>query len=679
MAIVPSPVHGARAVLFALVLLAGLALAAGARADQPAPLDVSKLLPADTAFLYTAEVASFAPTMAKLQAVPKVNTALNAIEHTLGFSLAKDVLPWAGQLAFAFLDVKANNPRMLLLLEIRDQAAFQQGLPLLQTQMEKLSELTWTPETYGGVTLRTTPGFGETALTWGHFGGWLVLGIGDAAVNKSIDAWQGKMPTLADNATWVKAVAGLPAPRSGFFSLNGDAAAAIFADPALHCPMNTAPLRGLTLVEGMTDKEDAVRIDIVATLGSPQQQQQLKALKGALTPVDGAAAAQLPPGTVAALFSSNPAKYVDYCKQWLLAFATDPAAKKEVENDFTHLQPLTKLLDTCPGACALAGCWAKEQGFGLTVVSDAHSPLQANTLVTLITALLKTVAQQPIAVQDGVAALPKSPDTDEMLPWQPCWTAKDAWAKFATAPAWLTANATATVKLPPEALGADSVVMADMSFTAPLLEYLEARMFVAQLPFGERSNWEDGPQQSFMGLTALRMLGLDKMKIIGYSRIADDGTSARGVLKVYNAPGMGGLLNLYPVALLIVVPRLINAGDRARSADYHDNLNQITKGVESFKNDVGVYPAVLDDLYANAVGNLNHDTTRLPGFTANDWHGPYLVAADSISPTILLPKNPYVEGETTVAAHWIYVMIPATVNDPTTYTLTGAAVPPPGY
>ena len=135
--------------LLALTAFISFTMSASA-ADQPAVTPIAKLLPADSLFAISADAAGFAQNIDKLQAVPKLHDALAAADKALGFSLEKDVAPWTGQLAYAFLDVNANTPRMVVLVEIRDQTAFAQALPLFQPNLEKLSGYKWTAETYKG-------------------------------------------------------------------------------------------------------------------------------------------------------------------------------------------------------------------------------------------------------------------------------------------------------------------------------------------------------------------------------------------------------------------------------------------------------------------------------------------------------------------------------------------------
>jgi type II secretion system protein G len=134
------------------------------------------------------------------------------------------------------------------------------------------------------------------------------------------------------------------------------------------------------------------------------------------------------------------------------------------------------------------------------------------------------------------------------------------------------------------------------------------------------------------------------------------------------------------ILALIVIPRLMNAGNRARSATYTENLSQIEKGLETFHTDMGVYPTSLADLYATTSTALTAGTKALTGYTSAQFHGPYLTASNPISTTVLLPINPYIDNTVstnqTIAGHWTFTC-PGTVNT-TSYDLVGVIAPPAG-
>ena len=133
------------------------------------------------------------------------------------------------------------------------------------------------------------------------------------------------------------------------------------------------------------------------------------------------------------------------------------------------------------------------------------------------------------------------------------------------------------------------------------------------------------------------------------------------------------------ILALIVIPRLINAGDRARSSTYSSNYLQLVNSLEQFHTDCGVYPSTLADLYVAHAGSLSSATIAYPAFSAATFTGPYLMANPSISAGISLPLNPYINNSLpsnqTISAHWLYTPASNGMN----FTLTGTTTPPSGY
>jgi type II secretion system protein G len=134
------------------------------------------------------------------------------------------------------------------------------------------------------------------------------------------------------------------------------------------------------------------------------------------------------------------------------------------------------------------------------------------------------------------------------------------------------------------------------------------------------------------------------------------------------------------ILALIVIPRLMNAGDRARASVYHSNMAEIQSALEQFHADTGVYPSTLADLYQTSSAGLSSTTTGYTNWSASNFNPPYLKAITGITTTILLPVNPYIAntGSSTIASNWTYTPV-VTSNSATDYTLVGAVTPPAGY
>ena len=107
------------------------------------------------------------------------------------------------------------------------------------------------------------------------------------------------------------------------------------------------------------------------------------------------------------------------------------------------------------------------------------------------------------------------------------------------------------------------------------------------------------------------------------------------------------------ILALIVIPRLLGAGRKAREASLRGDLHQLRNSIQQFEADMGDYPALVTDLMASAAPATGGNSIDLD---PNGWQGPYLVTADG-----LLPDDPF-----TGAADWTYVGTPGAVHSAST-------------
>ena len=115
------------------------------------------------------------------------------------------------------------------------------------------------------------------------------------------------------------------------------------------------------------------------------------------------------------------------------------------------------------------------------------------------------------------------------------------------------------------------------------------------------------------------------------------------------------------ILALIVIPRLLGAGRKAKEASLRADLHQLRNSIQQFEADMGDYPAALADLMGAAAPVTGGNSVTLDG-TA--WQGPYLRTADGN-----LPDDPF-----TAAANWTYVGTSGDVHSASTLTaLDGTA------
>jgi len=122
--------------------------------------------------------------------------------------------------------------------------------------------------------------------------------------------------------------------------------------------------------------------------------------------------------------------------------------------------------------------------------------------------------------------------------------------------------------------------------------------------------------------------------------------------------GVLALLFFVSLALLsmIVLPRMVKAGNKAKEVTLKANVLTIRNAVEQFYLDTGAYPASLEDLTRAKTDPPKTGNGKAP-IPAGSYHGPYLTAPGGIGGS-RLPINPYVKPTDPnygkVSTHWHY-------------------------
>jgi general secretion pathway protein G len=109
------------------------------------------------------------------------------------------------------------------------------------------------------------------------------------------------------------------------------------------------------------------------------------------------------------------------------------------------------------------------------------------------------------------------------------------------------------------------------------------------------------------------------------------------------------------ILALIVIPRLLGAGRKAKEATLRGDLHQIRNAIQQFEADCGDYPASLAQLQTQPAGGNGGTGIALD---VNGWQGPYLRTPDGG-----MPKDPF-----TTAADWSYTAGTGHVQSSSTLT-----------
>jgi len=111
------------------------------------------------------------------------------------------------------------------------------------------------------------------------------------------------------------------------------------------------------------------------------------------------------------------------------------------------------------------------------------------------------------------------------------------------------------------------------------------------------------------------------------------------------------------ILALIVIPRLMGAGRKAKEAALRGDLHQLRNAIQQFEADCGDYPLALSQVMTQpAAGSAGGQGIALD---VNAWQGPYLRTPDDN-----LPKDPFTDSATT----WSYTASSGDVASGSTLT-----------
>jgi general secretion pathway protein G len=110
------------------------------------------------------------------------------------------------------------------------------------------------------------------------------------------------------------------------------------------------------------------------------------------------------------------------------------------------------------------------------------------------------------------------------------------------------------------------------------------------------------------------------------------------------------------ILALIVIPRLLGAGRKAKEATLRGDLHQLRNAIQQFEADCGDYPANTAQLMTQPSGGNGGTGIALD---VNGWQGPYLRTSDNN-----LPKDPFTDSSTT----WSYTAATGHIQSGSTLT-----------
>ena len=514
--------------VLALCLFLALVVAAGAwyHYFRLRPVPIVSLIPEGCPQVLVADASWFWDASKDLRRQPDVVRAFIQAERELGVSFEHDVAPWVGQVGEAMLDAQGGPQQFVLLIEVRDQKGFRQSIERIRKAVESKTGGRWQSTSYSRVDIT----YLDVPQTYGPtqrvatcvIGRWCVVGVGQGAVEKVIDAKQGRRPSLERSAAWSVLLGELPKKPIVWFAVDVASlqrmmrqAVAGAGGPPFPGSMSLFAQSIGAFV--MSEESSGLRLDYVFVPTSDRLRALYRDLKVKAKGVTGKALTRLPEGTVAAFIFSNPGQWWNQMKAMALEFAPTPLMRDEFSRGLQRGKLLESAIGRCTGECGAAVVWRERTGLGFVALGETESEAGARSAA----AELQRFAQQQgetVARDGAVFKLPKQAVHEEGFTGVPTWKADGRWVAFSTKPDWLSGKAPTTkLELPPEAQGASFAAVGDLHFLPALLRQLEKQA---------RSR----PDRN--GIAALRRMGLEKSDWAAWMTIEPQGNLVHAVIKL---------------------------------------------------------------------------------------------------------------------------------------------------
>jgi len=552
--------RGWRIIVLALALtLPGLVIAAAK--DVP----LTSLIPLDSPGMASIDLPWLWKSTAFIRVIPEVRTGINSAEDEVGLSFEKDLLPWAGQVAFAMTDFRDDGPSWAIYLQIRDAGQMiksAQVEAILQEMLHGDPNLTWLALEYKGVPIR------RIEVERGHFplkvatatlDNWFVIAFGDGVIRKVIDTRQGAAPSLEKHPLFARAMAGLPAGAPGQFCVNGQGILTQIEklDDDAAREIKKTQLETY-FVAGAVTYPGEIRFDTVYCTASPKTQATLKWLRADAGTVTGASLAQLPEDTSIALLVSKPDAWVSAVKQLLLDSAPDDDLRDEIREGFAQLDGLRAVLQRCAGEVGAGLVWRQDKGGGGVIAARTD----VADITTAAAAAFRNFLEgqnEMVEMRDDLYTIPSTKSDNKIFPSLACWTARDKWLLGASHPDWLAQPAEKPpLALPESARDANLAVFGDYSFIL---------------------SWLTAIQGAFAGddiAAKLKALRAGDEKWVYTIKIDEDGGAIHSRLS--------GALPIM-TASAILYPMIARAREKARTVASMSNLRQLASAATMYAQD----------------------------------------------------------------------------------------------
>lgn len=458
----------------AAVATLGAAWAVYEQTMRPGPLEA--MIP-ESVFAFTTGDARWVwDATQDLREGPAVRAGLAEIEHGLGASFEKDVLPWAGQVAGAVLSMDPKQPQSAFFIEVRNPIEYYTTMTRLRTQLEQQASRYWKGTGYHGVPLRYSYlGTGKTRvpISTAWLKGWLVVGVGNGATKRVIDTWQDRKPSIGDNHVWANALGQLPDGSMMRFGVNSGMMPnqdlpGVFVMPREAMEMS----RGVS-VAAVTELSDGFRLNSSA-IGTSPASRRFYASLSSVPAVREAVLDRLPDGTFLSVGITDPGAWWDAYQPLFSSFLGANAASSEVgaflDAAMARFDPLADIVRRFEGGLAVGLSYRPDSGFGLALVGDCGTMETARRSADDLRDFIAKWDQEVVLSQgDTVYHIPVEAPGGP-IDFQPAWTVNGELLVLGSHGDWLQPPTGAErIPLPVEARTAQTVSRGDFRFVEPAL------------------------------------------------------------------------------------------------------------------------------------------------------------------------------------------------------------------
>jgi len=524
------------------LVIAGLAAlivapcrSAVAQAAAPA---LPALIPQNSLMVSSIDVNWLWDTTASIRKAAKVNAAIEKAEAKSHISIEDDIKPWAGQIAFAVLDVKKKSASVIIYAQIRDQIKFMATVAKLTAAWKtppadaKPGDASpqFTPRDYHGVTVfdGTPIGKGGEAPSFAIVDGWAMAGIGKGSIEHALDVYQGRSPSISADPAMSQVIAKLPQTANawGVMNLKGvmDSAPGDAKLPP-NMPGFLAESANNDMGVAFTDEGKGMRFDIVSAPQTPKGRALLAKMAKNLPGVSGAILKKTPDAVLAVMFTS-PAYYWNLFVSSMLETASSPAERKEMQKGLnTSGAPFVSTLPYFHKDAGFVITWRKDRGYGLALLAQGDSH---NAALHAAATIAKALKQTGIPLQRGgnswAAVIP---GLDMMVPptmpfkLAPFISAKDDWLVVGSNPSWLSSTSAPNLQLPANSEGSPVIESVSMQWLPSLLDLVQ-----------QQASADDTDVNQ--GLDLVRSLHLETATASCYYHIDPSGANSAGTAEVTN-------------------------------------------------------------------------------------------------------------------------------------------------